>query len=151
IDEVQDAPREDLAAVAQAFQNLMKDELPVALAFAGLTVGTRDLFDLPGTTFLRRASAYELGRLTADAAANLLADTADGSLIHFGDAAARRAGTASFGFPYFVQLIVALACRVTKDQLKEEVTPETLDALHKESIDTFGSHVHRPALRHVTD
>ncbi|WLP87545.1 ATP-binding protein [Corynebacterium stationis] len=151
IDEVQDAPSEDLAAVAQAFQNLIKDELPVALAFAGLTVGTRDLLDLPGTTFLRRASAYELGPLTADDTVNLLAATADGSGIHFGDAAARRAATASFGFPYLVQLIGALAWRVTKDQVEEEVAQETIDAILKEAIDTFGSQVHRPALRHVTD
>lgn len=151
IDEVQDAPSEDLAAVAQAFQNLIKDELPVALAFAGLTVGTRDLLDLPGTTFLRRASAYELGPLTADDTVNLLAATADGSGIHFGDAAARRAATASFGFPYLVQLIGALAWRVTKDQVEEEVAKETIDAILKEAIDTFGSQVHRPALRHVTD
>src|SRR5699024_5877500 len=100
---------------------------------------------------LRRASAYELGPLTADDTVNLLAATADGSGIHFGDAAARRAATASFGFPYLVQLIGALAWRVTKDQVKEEVTQETIDAVLKEAIDTFGSQVHRPALRHVTD
>ena len=151
IDEVQDAPSEDLAAVAQAFQNLIKDELPVALAFAGLTVGTRDLLDLPGTTFLRRASAYELGPLTADDTVSLLASTADGSGIHFGNAAARRAAEASFGFPYLVQLIGALAWRVTKDNANSEVTEAVIEEILKEAIDTFGSQVHRPALRHVTD
>lgn len=151
IDEVQDAPGEDLAAVAQAFQNLIKDELPVALAFAGLTVGTRDLLDLPGTTFLRRASAYELGPLTADDTVSLLASTADGSGIHFGNAAARRAAEVSFGFPYLVQLIGALAWRVTKDDANSEVTEAVIEEILKEAIDTFGSQVHRPALRHVTD
>lgn len=151
IDEVQDAPSEDLAAVAQAFQNLIKDELPVALAFAGLTVGTRDLLDLPGTTFLRRASAYELGPLTADDTMSLLASTADGSGIHFGNAAARRAAEASYGFPYLVQLIGALAWRVTKDNANSEVTEAVIEEILKEAIDTFGSQVHRPALRHVTD
>lgn len=151
IDEVQDAPSEDLAAVAQAFQNLIKDELPVALAFAGLTVGTRDLLDLPGTTFLRRASAYELGPLTADDTMSLLASTADGSGIHFGNAAARRAAEASYGFPYLVQLIGALAWRVTKDNANSEVTEAVIEETLKEAIDTFGSQVHRPALRHVTD
>ncbi|MDN5923175.1 MAG: AAA family ATPase [Corynebacterium casei] len=151
IDEVQDAPSEDLAAAAQAFQNLIKDELPVALAFAGLTVGTRDLLDLPGTTFLRRASAYELGPLTADDTMSLLASTADGSGIHFGNAAARRAAEASYGFPYLVQLIGALAWRVTKDNANSEVTEAVIEEILKEAIDTFGSQVHRPALRHVTD
>lgn len=151
IDEVQDAPSEDLAAVAQAFQNLIKDELPVALAFAGLTVGTRDLLDLPGTTFLRRASAYELGPLTADDTLSLLASTADGSGVHFGTAAARCAAEASFGFPYLVQLIGALAWRVTKDNDQSEVTEPIIKEILKEAIDTFGSQVHRPALRHITD
>ena len=167
IDEVQDAPSEDLADVAQAFQNLIKDELPVALAFAGLTVGTRDLLDLPGTTFLRRASAYELGPLTATDTVNLLAATAAGSGIHFGDAAARRAAEASYGFPYLVQLIGALAWKKTKDKaaasqsardsLTEdssgelEVSVAVIDEILDEAIDTFGSQVHRPALRHVTD
>ncbi|WP_300908553.1 ATP-binding protein [Corynebacterium stationis] len=144
IDEVQDAPSEDLAAVAQAFQNLIKDELPVALAFAGLTVGTRDLLDLPGTTFLRRASAYELGPLTADDTMSLLASTADGSGIHFGNAAARRAAEASYGFPYLVQLIGALAWRVTKDNANSEVTEAVIEEILKEAIDTFGSQVHQP-------
>ena len=73
--------------------------------------------------------------MTADDTVNLLAATADGSGIHFGDAAARRAATASFGFPYLVQLIGALAWRVTKDQVEEEVAQETIDAILKEAID----------------
>src|SRR5699024_7974403 len=151
IDEVQDAASEDLAAVAQAFQNLIKDELPVALAFAGLTVGTRDLLDLPGTTFLRRASAYELGPLTADDTMNLLAATADGSGIHVGQAAARRAATGSLGFPYLLPLIGSLAWRVAKDRSESEVSEAVIEEILTEAIDTFGSQVHRPALRHVTD
>src|SRR5699024_4439016 len=42
-------------------------------------------------------------------------------------------------------------CPTRRSSDLEEVAQETIDAILKEAIDTFGSQVHRPALRHVTD
>ena len=61
------------------------------------------------------------------------------------------AATASFGFPYLVQLIGSLAWRVAKDRSESEVSEAIIEEILTEAIDTFGSQVHRPALRHVTD
>ena len=53
IDEVQDASPEDLTQVAVTYQDLVRDDLPVAVAMAGLTHGINALLDLPGATFPR--------------------------------------------------------------------------------------------------
>src|SRR5699024_225873 len=137
IDKVQNAPSEDLAAVAQAFQNLINGELPVALAFAGLTVGTRDLLDLPGTTFSRPASAYDHGSYNVDDTVNVLPVTADSSGITFDDSALPRAAIASFGYHKLEYLIGALVSRLNKVQENDEVTHVPTDAVLKESLYTF--------------
>lgn len=65
IDEVQDAPIDDMRAIASAVQLLIGEKVDIALAFAGLPAGVMDLINGKALTFLRRASrrsgAYQPG------------------------------------------------------------------------------------------
>jgi len=63
-------------SVTLTYQDLVRDDLPVAVTMAGLTHGINTLLDLPGATFLRRARHYELGPLTLEDARTALSDTA---------------------------------------------------------------------------
>ncbi|WPF66879.1 MULTISPECIES: ATP-binding protein [unclassified Corynebacterium] len=60
LDEIQAAHPEQLAHLATAIQDLMRDEYDVAFAAAGLTAGIESLLEHPGTTFMRRANRLEL-------------------------------------------------------------------------------------------
>lgn len=55
IDEVQDAPIDDMRAIASTVQLLIGEKVDIALAFAGLPAGVMDLINGKALTFLRRA------------------------------------------------------------------------------------------------
>ena len=60
IDEVQDAPIDDMRAIASAVQLLIGEKVDIALAFAGLPAGVMDLINGKALTFLRRALPEDL-------------------------------------------------------------------------------------------
>lgn len=147
IDEVQDASPEDLTQVAVAYQDLIRDDLPVAVAMAGLTHGINALLDLPGATFLRRARHYELGPLTFDDARTALADTARDGGRTFEDA--QRAAEFSRGYPYLVQLIGFLSWEEADQRGSGSVDAHAVSAAIPRTLERLGVQVHQPALREV--
>lgn len=108
-DEIQAAPPEQLAHLATAIQDLMRDEYDVAFAAAGLTAGIESLLEHPGTTFMRRANRLELGLLDESEVAQALVATAREHGRPFAQEAAQRAAALSQGYPYLVQLSGALS------------------------------------------
>ena len=60
IDEVQDAPIDDMRAIASTVQLLIGEKVDIALAFAGLPAGVMDLINGKALTFLRRALPEDL-------------------------------------------------------------------------------------------
>ena len=147
IDEVQDASPEDLTQVAVAYQDLVRDDLPVAVAMAGLTHGINALLDLPGATFLRRARHYELGPLTLEDAHTALAETARDGGRPFDDA--QRAAEFSKGYPYLVQLVGFLSWEAADELGSDRLDAHAVSAAIPRTLERLGVQVHQPALRDV--
>lgn len=147
IDEVQDVDPHDLTQIAIAYQDLVRDDLPVAVAMAGLTRGINQLLNLPGATFLRRARHYELGPLTVDDARRAFEETALGSGIFFG--AASGAAELSMGYPYLVQLLGFLSWEQAARDSKGSIDADVLNRAAPEALERLGLQVHQPALRDV--
>lgn len=148
IDEVQDVSPEDLTQIAIAYQDLVRDDLPVAVAMAGLTIGINRLLDLPGATFLRRARHFELGPLTPEDAQRALSETAREGGREF--AAAEEAAVFSKGYPYLVQLVGYLAWEEADQAGHEVIDGTALSAALPRALERLGTQVHQPALREVT-
>ncbi|WP_394281328.1 ATP-binding protein [Corynebacterium sp.] len=146
IDEIQDSNPDDLAEIAVAYQDLIRDDAEVSLAMAGLTQGINQLLNLPGATFLRRARHYELGPLTVDDATTTLAETAAEAGKPFTSGAAEYAGELTQGYPYLVQLIGFLAWNAAATS---EITRADVSSIREEAIEILGTQVHQPSLRAV--
>lgn len=147
IDEVQDASPEDLTQVAVTYQDLVRDDLPVAVAMAGLTHGINTLLDLPGATFLRRARHYELGPLTLEDARTALSDTARDGGRPFEDA--ERAAQFSKGYPYLVQLLGFLSWEAADAFGTDSIDAHSVSDAIPRTLERLGVQVHQPALRDV--
>lgn len=147
IDEVQDTFPEDLTQVAVTYQDLVRDDLPVAVAMAGLTQGINTLLDLPGATFLRRARHYELGPLTLEDARTALSDTARDGGRPFEDA--ERAAQFSRGYPYLVQLLGFLSWEAADALGTDRIDAHSVSDAIPRTLERLGVHVHQPALREV--
>ncbi|WP_175934813.1 ATP-binding protein [Corynebacterium sp. Marseille-P4321] len=147
IDEVQDASADDLAQIAIAYQDLVRDDLPVAVAMAGITQGINTLLDLPGATFLRRARHYELGPLTVEDARLALEKTAEEGSLTFD--AAEEAAMFSQGYPYLVQLTGFLAWDAATEHGVDFVDATLLQQVIPTAIDRLGQQVHQPSVRGV--
>lgn len=145
IDEVQDASPDDLTQVAVAYQDLVRDDLPVAVAMAGLTHGINALLDLPGATFLRRARHYELGPLTIDDARAALAETADDGGRQFEDT--ERAAEFTRGYPYLVQLLGFLSWEAADELGTDRIDAHAVTVAIPRTLERLGVQVHQPALR----
>lgn len=147
IDEIQDVAADDLTQIAVAYQDLVRDDLPVAVIMAGLTHGINTLLNLPGATFLRRARHYELGPLTLADAQRALEATAREGGVEF--VAAEQAALFSFGYPYLVQLVGYLAWESASEIGATHIDDRVLAAAMPLALERLGTQVHQPALREV--
>ncbi|MDO5032863.1 ATP-binding protein [Corynebacterium sp.] len=145
IDEVQDAHTEDLTTIAVTYQDLVRDELDVAIVAAGLPQGINKLLDLPGVTFLRRAQKFVLGPLSPANAAEAFTATAANSGLQFTGPAVSAAVELSRGYPYLVQLVGSLAWSRAERLGTSHIEAEHVEAISQQAITTLGVQVHQPA------
>ncbi|MBC3185085.1 ATP-binding protein [Corynebacterium sp. zg-331] len=143
LDELQSTSPEHLHSLTDAIQDVVRDELPLALTVAGLPFEIAELLDHPGTTFLRRAVPIPLTALPPSEVEQTLRETAQRGNKSFTDAAARTATEATQGYPYLMQLIGSVAWALAD----KEITPATIDAALPLVIERMGLQVHAPALR----
>ena len=102
IDELQYVPEEQLAALISALHRISQEQLPLALAAAGLP-------QLVGQTGRAKSYAERLfeflpiDKLTATAARDALARPAERESVRFTDPAIRKIVQETRGYPYFIQ------------------------------------------------
>ena len=99
IDEVQDAPIDDMRAIASAVQLLIGEKVDIALAFAGLPAGVMDLINGKALTFLRRALPEDLAPINQVEVALSMGDS------FIANDLLSRAAKATKGYAYLVQLV----------------------------------------------
>lgn len=105
LDEVQAADRDDLVAIATAFQHLVREEKNVALVFAALPEAMSEILNDKVLTFLRRAMAENLEPIPNDDVIWAVRQSMDESGMTIAPQFAARAAQATYGYPYMVQLV----------------------------------------------
>lgn len=105
IDEVQDAPIDDMRAIASAVQLLIGEKVDIALAFAGLPAGVMDLINGKALTFLRRALPEDLAPINQVEVALSMGDSFIATGLTIEDDLLSRAAKATKGYAYLVQLV----------------------------------------------
>lgn len=149
VDEIQDADRDSLSRIAVTYQGLIRDDLDVSLAMAGLTNGVETLLSLPGTTFMRRANRYDLGPLTGPDAADVLHTSAEDSGLRFTAEGLDAAVEVACGYPYLVQLVGSLAWAAARRAGAPSIDAGNVAAVRDEAVATMGVQVHHPSLKGV--
>ena len=105
IDEVQDAPVEEMRKIASTVQLLIGERTNVALAFAGLPTGVMDLINGEALTFLRRALPQELGPINQVEVAVSLQDSFAATGLEVKGERLEALARATKGYAYLIQLI----------------------------------------------
>ncbi|KQB86914.1 ATP-binding protein [Corynebacterium lowii] len=146
LDELQSASPDNLHILTDAIQDVVRDELPIALTVAGLPFEIAELLAHPGTTFLRRAVPIELGALDAAEVSRTLADTAERGGKYFETAALREATDAAAGYPYLVQLIGSVGWSLSEGT---EISAQDIERGLPLVKERMGMQVHTPALREL--
>lgn len=105
IDEVQDAPIDDMRDIASTVQLLIGERVDIALAFAGLPAGVMDLINGKALTFLRRALPEDLAPINQVEVALSMGDSFVATGLTIEDDLLSRAAKATKGYAYLVQLV----------------------------------------------
>lgn len=105
VDEVQDAPVDEMREIASTVQLLIGERANVALAFAGLPVGVMNLINGKALTFLRRALPEELGPINQVEVAVSLQDSFAATGLEVGGDRLASVARATKGYAYLIQLI----------------------------------------------
>lgn len=150
IDEVQHTNPDDLAVIATAYQDLIRDGIDISFIVAGLNQGVDVLLQHPGTTFIRRGLRVELNPLTLAEAQHAIRETAGDSAVTMSDDAAIAAAQFAQGHPYLLQLIGSLSWAHARSHHNEVILPEHVDQMKATAISSLGMQVHQPELKYLT-
>lgn len=105
VDEVQDAPIDDMRVIASTVQILIGEKVDIALAFAGLPSGVMDLINGKALTFLRRAVPEDLAPINQVEIALSLGDSFSATGLSLTGNLLSAAAKATKGYAYLVQLV----------------------------------------------
>ncbi len=150
IDEVQHANPDDLAKIATAYQDLIRDDIDISFIVAGLSHGVDALLQHPGTTFIRRGLRVELKPLTPDEARDTLISTTSGSAVIMDSGAAITAADFAQGHPYLLQLIGSLSWAKARSHNATHIRPEHVEEVKETAINSLGLQVHQPELKYLS-
>ncbi|AKK04918.1 ATPase [Corynebacterium mustelae] len=151
LDEVQSAQVEELAELATAIQDLIRDEYDIAFAAAGLPEGIHVLLDHPGTTFLRRAEHIQLGKLSSDDVKTSFTETITAAGREVTEEASEEATKIIRGYPYLLQVVGSLSWAAASLEGSTTVELSHVVSIAADAQSRMETHVHQPALRSVTD
>lgn len=105
IDEVQDAPIDDMRVIASAVQLLIGEKVDIALAFAGSPAGVMDLTNSKALTFSCRALPEDLAPINQVEVALSMGDSFIATGLTIEDDLLSRAAKVTKGYAYLVQLV----------------------------------------------
>ena len=150
VDEIQDAPTDELVELAVTIQHLIREGREIALIVTGLQHQLGRLTDLPGATFLRRAEQAIIGPLTdADSQAVFLG-TVEDSTVQWSSSAVDKAVALAQGYPYLVQLVGFEAWDAADSHNRSEIISEDIEEIAHRVIEDMGEKVHSPTLKDLT-
>lgn len=148
VDEIHAARPADLHRLTDSIQDLVRDDLPVAMSVAGLPYEIAALLDHPGTTFLRRAYPVQLGTLRNTEVSDALATTAADSGRPFTPDALTAATGHCHGYAYLIQLLDSVSWTLATGPA---ITTDDVTAALPLTRQRMGLQVHAPSLRELPE
>jgi hypothetical protein len=152
IDEVQGGSRDELRALATAFQHLVREDRSVALVLAGLPNTVSDLLNDDVLTFLRRATPEALGKLgDFDVTWALGRSFTSSGMAVASDELAKMVQAAK-GYPYMVQLVGYHVWQTTRRRLDGTgtVTGDDVEQGVSVAVDELARNVVEPVLSELS-
>lgn len=150
LDEIQDAPVDEMRELGNEIQLLIRQGANVAFAFAGLPSSVDGVVGTESLTFLQRAKHVELSRLSDFEVGESFEDTMRCAGMAVEPDVARRLTEASAGYPFMIQLVGyyvwQAATRRGSDSIEEPDAAKGIEAARA----SFDGMVIEPALRRLS-
>lgn len=105
VDEIHAADRAEMAQLAASVQHFIRDDLPIALVFAGLPAAVSDLLNEGVATFLRRADKIDLHTALIKDVEESFEETFSSGGFTIAPELIRKAAAATSGYPFLIQLV----------------------------------------------
>lgn len=150
LDEVQDASRDEIRALAVAVQHEIRDDEDIAFVFAGLPSMVESVVNGKTLTFLRRAVPVELLPVGEAEVALSLASTMRDSGMRITDEIAERLACATHGYPFMIQLVGYHAWQLAHRKGISDIDDETAREGIVVARERFDATVIEPALQRVS-
>lgn len=150
LDEIQDAPIDEMRELGNEIQLLIRQGANVAFAFAGLPASVDGVVIDETLTFLQRAKHVELARLSDFEVGESIEDTMCRAGKSIDSATSEMLTRAAMGYPFMIQLVGYYAWQVAARRDSESVTGEDARKGIAAARDSFDSMVIAPALRRVS-
>lgn len=144
LDEIHHRQVSELRDFFTALQHLIREELDIVFAAAGLPSEVSDLLSDDVLTFLRRADRHTLGAVAYGEVERTIRDTVESGGRAIGAAACARAAGATGGYPFLIQLVGYHVWR--QHPTATEITEADVVAAVPAALRRMGSLVHEPAL-----
>lgn len=149
LDEVQDAPLDELQTLAHAVQHLISDDLDIAFAFAGLPSMEKTALHGKTLTFLRRALPVHIAAIDVGDVAWSLEETFVQTGVQVKGLQIEAMAQATRGYPYMVQL-VGYYCWQTAERNGMKLDARGCEMGIARARSRFDAAVVEPALQHLS-
>lgn len=149
LDEIQDAPLDELRELGNEIQLLIRQGANVAFAFAGLPAAVDEAVGADTLTFLQRARQVELSRLSDFAVGESFEDTIRRTGKQLDEGVADILTEAAAGYPFMVQLVGYYTWQAANRRESTHVSSEDARVGVDRARDSFGTMVIAPALRRL--
>lgn len=149
LDEIQDAPMEEMRELGNEIQLLIRQGANVAFAFAGLPSSIDGVVGNDSLTFLQRAKHVELSRLSDFEVGESFEETMSQAGMFIDEEVARQLTEASAGYPFMIQLVGYYVWQTAARRGSDSVTSVDAEKGIGAARDSFNSMVIEPALRRL--
>ena len=150
LDEIQDAPVDEMRELGNEIQLLIRQGANVAFAFAGLPSSVDDVVIDETLTFLQRAKHVELSRLADFEVGESLEDTIKKAGKSIEPSVAQLLTDAARGYPFMIQLVGYYSWQASTRRDAECVEEQDAQKGVTAARQSFDSMVLSPALRRVS-
>lgn len=149
VDEIQDAPIEQMRNLGNEIQLLIRRGANVAFAFAGLPTAIDNVVSAESLTFLQRARHVELARLDDFEVVASIEETIARRGKRVSSAVAASLTKAAAGYPFMVQLVGYYAWQRASRRGSDEISEQDAGAGVQLARKSFDSMVVAPALKYL--
>lgn len=148
IDEIHAGSTKDLRQLAADVQHLIKEGLPIGVAFAGIPHLIDQMLKDSVITFLRRAERVELDSVPLEDVRDALLTPITDSGRTIDDDALKMSVSATSGYPFMIQLV---GYHVWRKAEQGHITIEAAEEGIAAAFRRLGKLVHEPALKDLSE